>query len=68
MACRPGPLRAERSLRDVYIPSVALPLVANKLLPTKGRPTAKPQHKSRSDRRPRRAPARQRYQLFSEKV
>jgi hypothetical protein len=33
MACRPGPLRVERSLRDLYIPfGSKLPLVAKKNL------------------------------------
>ena len=33
MACRPGPLRVERSLRDVYTGfAVGLPLVGAKIL------------------------------------
>ena len=55
MACRPGPLRVGRSLRDLYTPSgLALPMVARKdsradlreawgeagILPTKWAPPA----------------------------
>ena len=65
MACRPGPLRVERSLRDLYIPfGSRLPLVACEMFaPTSGRLTPKAVYASRSDRRPRRAPARQRSPL-----
>jgi hypothetical protein len=39
MACRPGPLRAGRSLRDLYTLRLALPLVAMEILVPTGRAT-----------------------------
>ena len=62
MACRPGPLRVGRSLRDVYTAfGVGLPLVGMRISQaTNGSCDPKGVHVSRSDRRPRRAPAWQR--------
>jgi hypothetical protein len=44
MACRPGPLRVERSLRDLYTPfGLGLAVVAERIFaPIIGRPRAKP--------------------------
>jgi len=59
MACRPGLLRGERSLRAMYTGfAVGLPMVGAKILVRYQRePHPKVIYKSRSDRRPRRAPA-----------